>query len=42
MRMNFGGFSGEIGAGAPLYRKRGVKNNRVETYVKFLYSIAEL
>ena len=42
MRMNFGGFSGEIGAGAPLYRKRGVKNNRVETDVKFLYSIAEL
>ncbi|MCH1476150.1 MAG: hypothetical protein L7W94_10820 [Alphaproteobacteria bacterium] len=42
MRMNFGGLSGEIGAGAPLYRKRGIKNNRVETYVKFLYSIAEL
>ena len=42
MRMNFGGFSGEIGAGAPLYRKRGAKNNRIDTYVKFLYSIAEL
>ena len=42
MRMNFGGFSGELGAGAPLYLKRGSKNNRVETYIKFLYSIAEL
>ena len=42
MRMNFGGFSGEIGAGAPIYRKTGSRNNRVETYVKFLYSIAEL
>ena len=42
MRMNFGGFSGELGAGAPLYLKRGSKNNRIETYIKFLYSIAEL
>ena len=42
MRMNFGGFSGELGAGAPLYLKRGSKNNRIETYIKFLYSIAEM
>ena len=42
MRMNFGGFSGEIGAGAPIYRKHGSRNNKIETYVKFLYSIAEL
>jgi len=42
MRMNIGGFSGELGAGAPLYLKRGSKNNRIETYIKFLYSIAEL
>jgi len=42
MRMNFGGFSGEIGAGVPIYRKRGSRNNKIETYVKFLYSIAEL
>ena len=42
MRMNFGGFSGEVGAGAPLYRKHGSKGSRFETYVKFLYSIAEL
>ena len=40
--MNFGGFSGELGAGAPLYLKRGSKNNRIETYIKFLYSIAEM
>lgn len=42
MRMNFGGFSGEVGAGAPLYRKHGSKGSRFETYVKFLYSVAEL
>jgi len=42
MRMNFGGFSGELGAGAPIYRKTGSRNNKVETYVKLLYSIAEL
>jgi len=42
MRMNFGGFSGEIGAGAPIYRKRGSRNNKIETYAKFLYSIAAL
>ena len=42
MRMNFGGFSGEVGAGAPLYRKHGSKGSRFETYVKLLYSIAEL
>ena len=42
MRMNLGGFSGEFGAGTPLYRKHGSKGSRFETYVKFLYSIAEL
>ena len=42
VKMNFGGLSGEVSVGMPLYRKHGVRNNRIDQYVKFLYSIAEL
>lgn len=42
VKMNFGGLSGEVSVGMPLYRKHGARNNRVDQYVKFLYSIAEL
>ena len=42
VKMNFGGLSGEVSVGMPLYRKHGARNNRIDQYVKFLYSIAEL